>query len=343
MKAAIIEKFGSIVVREMPDPVPGDYEALCELVYGSTCTGTDLHILDGVFPWTGRLPTVLGHESVGRVKAVGRKVRHFRPGDLVTRVGTPPTPDGVISVTWGGFAELGIAKDHWAMCADGLPAQDWRGSRWNQVLPFGMDPMAGPMFTTWRETVSYLLKMGVTPGCSVLVAGSGGNGLSFAAMAKLLGAANVAMVGSPVFESRARELGVTCFADYKREPLDPAIQSGTSGGFDFIIDSVGRIGNADRLIPLMKEGGVYGAYGLDDGGKWTINPGKIKVRFSVFPCRYDEAEVHSRVAEWVLQGKLDPAVWYDTAHPCDLSAIGDAFEDVRRRKAPKALIRLKGS
>jgi L-iditol 2-dehydrogenase len=342
MKAAIIEKFGSIVIRDIPDPVPGDYEALCELLYGSTCTGTDLHILDGVFPWIGTLPTILGHESVGRVIAVGRKVRHFRHGDLITRVGAPPSRDGSISVTWGGYAEMGIAKDHWAMCADGLPPQEWQGSRWNQIVPHGMNPKAAPMFTTWRETLSYLLKMGVAPGASVLVAGSGGNGLSFAAMARLLGAKTVAMIGSPVVECRARKLGVTFFADYRRDPINPDIKASTPSGYDFIVDSVGRIGNADRLIPLLREGGSYGAYGLDDMGKWTINPAPIQSRFIVHPCRYDEAETHSLVSEWVLQGKLDAAHWYDMAHPCELEAIADALQDVRQRKSPKCLIRLKG-
>jgi D-arabinose 1-dehydrogenase-like Zn-dependent alcohol dehydrogenase len=340
MKAAVIETFGSIVVREMADPVPGDYEVLCELLYGSTCTGTDLHILDGVFPWISKLPTVLGHESVGRVVALGRKVRHYRIGDLVTRVGTPPSRDGAISVTWGGFATHGTAKDHWAMCADGLPPQEWQGSRWNQVLPHGMDPTAGPMFTTWRETLSYLLKMGVTPGASVLVAGSGGNGLSFAAMAKLLGASVVAMIGSPVFECQARTLGVTKFADYKRNPIDSELKACAGGGFDFVVDSVGRIGNADRLIPLLREGGVFGAYGLDDMGKWTINPANAGIRFTVHPCRYDESETHSLVAQWVLQGKLNAGVWYDTSRPYTLAAIADALEDVRQRKAPKGLVRL---
>ncbi len=160
MKAALIEHFGSLVVREIPDPQPGPYDALCALRYGATCTGTDSHIIDGSFPWISPLPTVLGHESVGRVIAVGAKVRHLRVGDLITRVGDTGTPDGAISVTWGGFAEYGIAKDHWAMCADGLPAEEWQGARWNQVVPHGVAEEIAPMFTTWRETLSYLLRTG---------------------------------------------------------------------------------------------------------------------------------------------------------------------------------------
>ena len=57
MRAALVEKLGSLVVRTVPDPRPGPYEALCELVYGATCTGTDSHIIAGSFPWIGALPT----------------------------------------------------------------------------------------------------------------------------------------------------------------------------------------------------------------------------------------------------------------------------------------------
>jgi D-arabinose 1-dehydrogenase-like Zn-dependent alcohol dehydrogenase len=112
MKAAVIETYGTITLRDLPTPVMGDYDALCELLYGATCIGTDTHLIEGHAPfchWV-KPPFILGHESVGRVVKVGRKVRHYRPGDLVTRVGAPG--GNGINAGWGGFAELGLAKDH---------------------------------------------------------------------------------------------------------------------------------------------------------------------------------------------------------------------------------------
>ena len=93
MKAAVIEKPGVLVVKEIPVPEVGDYDALCQLLYGATCTGTDQHLIAGRFPWPVSYPTVLGHESVGRVVQVGAKARNFKVGDLISRVGTPPAPD----------------------------------------------------------------------------------------------------------------------------------------------------------------------------------------------------------------------------------------------------------
>lgn len=344
MKAALIEKFGQLDVRDLPEPRLGEYDALCQLLFGLTCTGTDSHIIAGSFPWTSPLPTVLGHESVGRVVAVGAKVRNYRVGDLVTRVGTPPTPDGKISVTWGGFAETGIARDHWAMCADGLPAERWSGSRINQIVPAGIDPRVAPMFTTWRETLSYITRMGVGAKSSLLVAGSGGNGLAFAAHAVNLGADGVAMVGAAHAEVLAHDrIGVQLYFDYRRGDLAKAIREAWPDGFDFIIDAVGKAGMADQLLPCLKSGGKYGTYGINDFGKITINPARARGAFTIHPCTYDEAETHQRVAELVLQGKLDARVWYDLDRPYPLADINAAFSAIRNRSSPKALIKLNKS
>lgn len=344
MKAAIIEKHGNLVVKDIAEPTMGDYEARCELLYGATCTGTDSHIIDGCFPWISPLPTVLGHESVGRVVALGKKVRNFRIGDLVTRVGTTGTPDGKISVTWGGFAEIGMAKDHWAMCADGRPASEWSGNRWNQVVPSGMDPRVAPMLTTWRETLSYITRMGVTAGSSVLVVGSGGNGLSYAALAVNLGCACVAMAGAAKLEAAAKaKAKVGLYVDYKRADLAETLNKAVPEGFDFIIDAVGRKGIADSVLPCLKAGGKYGTYGIDDFGQISVNLGRARGAFTVHPCSYDEAETHQRVSELVLQGKLDVSLWYDVDQAYPLTEIAAAFAAVRGRQSVKALVKLHGS
>ena len=342
MKAAIIESHGTITVREMPEPVPGEYDALCDLLYGAICTGTDSHILSGNFPWISPLPTVLGHESVGRVVQIGSKVRNYRIGDLVTRVGTPPSPDGKISVTWGGFAQRGIAKDHWAMCADGLPQSAWNGHRVNQIVPSGVDPKVAPMFITWRETLSYLLRRGFTAGHSILIVGSGGNGLSYAAHAHNLGASCVAMAGSTRLESAAKsKAGVSLYFDYKRDDLTAAIQEAQPGGFDFVLDAVGQKTVADRVLPCLKSGGSYAIYGIDDFRGALLNPALARGPFTVHGAGdYDEAETHQRVSEFVLQGKLDASLWYDVSRPYPLAQINEAFAATRDRRTVKALIDL---
>ena len=342
MKAALIESWNELVVRDIPMPQIGPYEALCELLYGATCTGTDSSIIAGTFPWIRPLPTVLGHESVGRVVEMGPKVRHLKVGDLITRVGTPGAPEIGVSATWGGFAEFGVAADHRAMAEDGVEPGQWMGRRMQLPLPDGIPATTGPMFITWRETLSYLRRLGVPTGGRVLINGSGGNGLAFAAHAANLGAEEVVVIGSAAFEPNAvGRLGVCCYIDYRGDDLAARVAGIAGEGFDCIIDAVGSVGAADLLLPALKPGGAYGLYGLGSLGAFRIDPTRARGRFRFHPCGdYLEAEAHEEVCRLVLDGKLEPAAWYDSSQCFGLDDIDAAFAAARQRRSPKSLVRL---
>lgn len=216
MKALIVDGKTPPRVREIGEPViRSPYDAICENLYCATCTGTDLHIIHGIFSVPVTYPTVIGHESVARVVEVGEKVRSFRPGDLVTRVGAHPMEEG-LNAHWGGMSQLGLAKDHLTMRLDGLPEAECRPYRVNNRIPEGLiDPVDATMIITWRETLSYVTRMGVAGGARVLVSGSGANGLSIARMALLRGAAHVCMVGSGTRRQNAGGLELSGYLDYR--------------------------------------------------------------------------------------------------------------------------------
>jgi threonine dehydrogenase-like Zn-dependent dehydrogenase len=337
MKAAVIEELNRLVVKEIPDPEVGEYDALCEILYGATCSGTDLSLLDGSLPFLSRLPTVLGHESIGRVVRTGARVRYLREGDLVTRVGTPAV--GGYTVSWGGFAELGIAKDCRAMQEDGVCLDPWPDARRNRVLPAGTDPAAATMIITWRETLSYLTRMGMAEGKSLLVIGSGGNGLAYAAHGVLLGG-NAAMVGSRSRSDLAARAGVSDYYDYREADVTDRISAAHPDGFDFVLDAVGKRGAADGALRLLCPGGTLGIYGLHDFGECTINPLGSRGTFTFYNGGYDEAETHERVMDLIGRGRLDASVWLDLDSPWPLDGINDALDAVRARKVVKALIRI---
>ena len=340
MKAAVIERFGGISVLEISTPEPSDYEVLCEILYGATCTGTDLHLVGGTFPWTIELPAVLGHESVGRVVALGPKVRNYRIGDLISHVSMPATD--AMHICWGGFAEYGIAADHWAMAADGVDPAIWRNFRANQILPPSVDPRAATMFTTWCETLSYVMHMGIGPGASVLVVGSGGNGLAFANHAANLGAARIAMVGSERLREKAAREGVMQYYAYTQGDAVEVAKKEWPKGYDFIIDAVGKIGVADQALPALKPGGTIAVYGVDDFGKVVLTPTRARGTFTVYSGGYDMSETHQQVTELYLMGKLDAAIWIDYDRIYPLEDMNAALEALRKRGIVKALVRLRG-
>jgi threonine dehydrogenase-like Zn-dependent dehydrogenase len=344
-RAAIIEKPGTLVVRDVPLPQIGEYDALCKLLYGATCSGTDQHLIEGRFPWPVSYPTVLGHESIGQVTQIGAKVRNLRVGDLVTRVGMPPAADGAFSINWGGFAEYGVARDHWAMREDGVKPEAWRSYRVNQVLPPGTDAAAATMIITWRETLSYVTRMGISAGAKVLVVGSGGNGLSFVAHAANLGASLVVGIGSEQRRGIAMAAGAMAYLDYKALDLSkPAslddFPAEAREGFDYIIDAVGKAETLNGVLGLVKPRGTVGIYGVDDYGRCTLVPQRARGTFTFYNGGYDEEETHDRVLALIQAGRLRADLWLDLRHPFALEEIDQAIEAVASRKMVKALVRL---
>ncbi len=338
MKAAVVQQPGLLVVCEVPMPEVDDYHALCETLYAATCSGTDLHIIKGRFPFGVDYPTILGHESVGRVIKVGAKVRNIKVGDIISRVGTPSV--GNYSSTWGGFAQFGLACDHWAARQDGRPREEWYGDRRQQVVPPDIDPAHATMIITWRETFSYITRMGVAAGNSLLVIGSGGNGLSFAAHAANLGCSSIVMIGNLHRRELSRAVGATDYFDYKTEALHTAVKEAYPEGFDFIIDAVGKKAVLNAALCHIKDGGTVGIYGVDDYGQCVLNPVNARGTFTYFNGGYDEAEVHEQIVAFMQQGKLDASFWLDLEKPFSLKEITEAFAAVEQRKLVKALVRI---
>jgi D-arabinose 1-dehydrogenase-like Zn-dependent alcohol dehydrogenase len=339
MKAAIVEQPHELVVRDIPEPqLQGDYDARCEMLYGAVCTGTDQHLIEDKFPWPVQYPTVLGHESIGRVVEVGSKVRHLKVGDVVTRVGTPSNCD--LNVNWGGFVEQGIARDHQAMSEDGVPRAEWDSYRINQVVPPDIDPASATMMITWRETLSYITRLGIAPGSRVLVLGSGGNGNAFVVHAANLGAHSVAITGNANREVMARAVGATHFYDYAAPDLLERLQRDHSEGFDVIIDAVGKAGQMNAMLPLLKPGGTIGIYGLDDFESLAVNPLNARGTFTFYNGGYDEAETHHQVIDFMRIGKLNAAHWLNLEQPFALDNIHEAFDALRTRQLVKALVKL---
>lgn len=91
MRAAVLHGWGApLSIAEVPDPTPGPDEALVELSVTGVCHA-DVNEMRGDWPemkhsMEESRVTILGHEGIGRVKAVGGEGGPLREGD---RVGVP--------------------------------------------------------------------------------------------------------------------------------------------------------------------------------------------------------------------------------------------------------------
>jgi threonine dehydrogenase-like Zn-dependent dehydrogenase len=191
---------------------------------------------------------------------------------------------------------------------------------------------------TWRETFSYITRMGIHAGDQVLVIGSGGNGLAFVAHAANKGAALVTMIGNAAREPLARAAGADAFIDYQAE--DVVEQLAQLPPTDYVIDAVGKAGQIDLALPYLASGGTVGIYGIDEYYENAINPRLTSGSFSYYGEGYDEAEAHDAVLAFWEQGQLDPTIWLDLGHPFQLDEIQAAMDAVQQRRLVKALVEL---
>ncbi len=86
MKAMLLKAPGSIekkplAMAEVEKPTPGPEEVRLEILACGMCH-TDLHIVEGELS-SKRLPIIPGHQIVGVVETVGKKVTRFKVGDKV--------------------------------------------------------------------------------------------------------------------------------------------------------------------------------------------------------------------------------------------------------------------
>lgn len=343
MKAAVVTKINCIEIMDLPMPKISDYEVLCKMQYGATCTGTDLHILTGC-PWNIAYPIIMGHESIGEVVETGKKVRHFKIGDLITRVGVHSYPELGINAGngWGGYAEYGIGVDHWAIKADGADVRYRFDTTIQQVVPRYIDPAEATLFITLRETLSYITRLGIKSGQDILIVGSGANALAFAAHAKIAGAGNIVVLGSKNKEAQAKLCGTTDYYDYKSEDSPKAIKEKYPQGFDVLLDAVGESAQLQSVFSNLKNNGVFGIYGLNEFGRASINPFSAKGSYRFYNGGYDEVETHLRIVDYFRENKINPKAFIDKDSAYPLEKIGEAFEDIKakRLKDTKALIKL---
>ncbi|GAB4563584.1 MAG: zinc-binding dehydrogenase [Anaerolineae bacterium] len=346
MRAVAVPEPGRLELVEVPEPRPGPYEALTEILTCSICSGTDSHILNGTFRHRD-YPGILGHESVGRVIECGPKVRYLHPGDLVlrpcaVRPGDPPL--GGYHSLFGGFAEYGIVADAQAIIEDTprnqQPPLPYFAAA-QQVLPPDFDPDLAGAFITYKETFSFLQQLGVQPGKSLLILGSGTVGMNLALAGKFLGAYPVIVTARrQEVLMRALDVGADIGIDVSRHDMNLAVQFITDErGADFIVEAVGSWQVLQDGMRALASGGQIGIYGIAPESTATIDWSGMPSDWSLRFIHPREEWVHNQVLEQMDMGWLDLRQFI--SHTLTMDEIHQGFELVRSRQATKVVIRIR--
>ncbi len=342
MKAAVIRKPGSIQTEEVPEPVTGPYDALCEILFASVCSGTDNHILRGDPYHNVHFPCILGHESIGRVIAIGEKVKHLKIGDVVTRVRNrmPETSD--LEVKYGAFAERGLVTDWEAMRDDHLPEEMWSPLTIHRVIDGTLEYHKAVMIITWRETLSFLTRMELPSKQTVLIIGSGANALAFVEHLRNRGHACI-VVGSRARLQDFSGAGAVLTIDYRFKDPQAAIMNAGYESVDVIIDALGEAENVNTFLPLLRDGGVIAVYGLNAFRDYRLSITAARGDFSYLNGEhYDEGSAHDAVIEAIRAGLLDADRYIAQNHIYDLDHVSEALTASHERRAYKPVLKITG-
>lgn len=269
MKAVVFHDVGDIRLEDVPEPKieqPGD--AIVRITVSAIC-GTDLHFVRGTFAGM-QAGTILGHEAVGVVEAVGPEVRNLSAGD---RVVIPST----IACGYCSYCRAG----YYSQCDNANPNGPSAGTSFyggpQPTGPFnGLQaekarvPFASINLVKLPEQVTddqaILLSdifptgyfgadlAGIKHGHTVAVFGCGPVGQFAIASAKLMGAGRVLAVDNlPDRLEMAKRQGAEVINFDEEDPVK-VIMSLTGGiGADCAIDAVGVDAECPHHGPAAKQ------------------------------------------------------------------------------------------
>jgi L-iditol 2-dehydrogenase len=331
---------GGMRAEERSVPAVGDGEILIRLRWCGLC-GTDLFKLENGLVAEG---TVLGHELVGEVAAMGSGVTEFELGERV--VSTHHVACGVCplcrrgSVTKcetflenllepGGYAELVLLRPRAVRCAT------WRvpDSVSDEAATF-LEPSACVLRAVDRAHLG-----SGEPGC-VAIIGAGSMGLLHLLVIRAALPWLRVVVCDPIAERR--ELAITLGADAgiaDEKQAFAEIENLSRGlGADAVFDTVGGSGPLKTALKLLRPGGtaVLFAHGKShEEAGFELNA-LFKNEQRVVGAYSAGITEQKRIARLMEAGHLDPSPL--ATRTVRFNEIETAIEMARSRRALKILI-----
>lgn len=275
MKAAVLESWFDLQLKDIPIPVPDKDEALIKVIRAGVC-GSDITVYKGKH-MTATVPTVLSHEILGRIESlpegydgpftVGQRVL-MNPiiscGKCAAcRRGLPHVCENLkllgIHVD-GGFAEYTkVGVDKLVAIDDDFP---------DEVAILG-EPFA--------VGAHVMVNSDIQPGDKIFISGGATVGLYIAIFAKAAGAERVII--SEINEPRRQfveSMGIETINPENTDAMD-LMREVTDGGFDIVYDTSGAPSCILQMPDLCRCGGKLLSLGLS-GDAYPFIIGKVSFK-----------------------------------------------------------------
>ncbi len=237
MRALVLERPGPLAaggplrLLEVPDPEPRPGELLLRVAACAVCR-TDLQLVEGDLA-AHRLPTIPGHQVVGRVEALGAGVTGWAVGERAA-VGWLGGTCGTCPACRAGRENLCAAARFTAWDRDGGFAERIVvGADVALSLPAGFDDLAAaPLLCGGVIGYRSLLVSGIRPGGRLGLYGFGASALLAIQVARHWGCEVHVATRAPRERARALALGAASVGGYDDPPpapLDAAVTFAPAG------------------------------------------------------------------------------------------------------------------
>jgi len=345
MKAAVIEKLGSISVCEVPEPELLPKSILIKVEACAIC-GSDIRIFRKGDP-RATFPRIIGHEIAGVVEKVGNKIKNFNIGDRVTvapghgcgkckyclngmgNVCINPQPS-VGYASSGGFAQYIV------------PPENVVENGFVNIIPKNLSFEEASMAELLACCINGQERANVSKGDKVLVMGAGPAGCMHLTLAKARGAEKI-MLSEPF--SQRLEFAQTKFKpdvaiNGEGKDVIERVKAETDGlGADVIIVAApSPKAQEQALLMVAPRGRINFFGGLPKENKMiTIDSNIIHyTECSISGASSSLGRQNMEALELISKGLID-AKSYIT-HRFSLDQIAIAFETVENKEAIKIVI-----
>jgi L-iditol 2-dehydrogenase len=295
-RAAVLTGPGRIVVEDRPVPDPGPREVLVEVSAVGVC-GSDVHYYEHgrIGDFVVEAPLVLGHESAGRVVALGDGATRHAVGDRVTL--EPGVPCGRCRECRAGRYNL---------CPDvvffATPPIDGAFANYVTIhedfafaLPDAMSDEAGALMEPLSVGIWACRKGGVTAGDRVLVTGAGPIGLLAMQVARAAGAS---VTVSDVSEPR--------LALAERTGADRTVRGDVSGiEADCLIECSGHPAALAAGIAALRPAGTAVVVGMGPGTTAELPLALVQERELWLTGTFRYANTYPTAIALVADGRVD--------------------------------------
>jgi L-iditol 2-dehydrogenase len=297
-RAAVLHEPGDVRIEERPMPEPGPREVLVEITAVGVC-GSDVHYYEHgrIGSHVVRAPLILGHESAGRVVALGDGVAKHAEGDRVTL--EPGVPCGRCRECRAGRYNL---------CPDvvffGTPPVDGAFARYVTIhedfafaLPDAMSDDVGALMEPLSVGIWACRKAGVSAGDRVLVTGAGPIGLLAMQVALAFGATQVEI--SDVNERRLELATRTGATRALRAGEDEPAEA------DALIECSGHPGALQAGIAALRPGGTAVLVGMGPGETGEVPLALIQSRELWVTGTFRYANTYPTAIALAATGRVD--------------------------------------